>query len=163
MSELARQGQPLHPDVAGLAFLLGTWAGEGQGRYPAIRPFSYREEVGFGHTGKPFLTYFQHTWSTSDGRPLHSETGYWRLSQVGAVELVLAHPTGVAEIEEGALDGTQLELSSRFIGLSSTAKQVTAISRSIQVDGDVLRYTLVMAAVGQPAQQHLSAELHRVG
>jgi len=163
MGELARQGPPLHHDVTALAFLLGNWAGEGQGKYQAIRPFSYREEVGFGHTGKAFLTYFQHSWSTLDGRPLHSETGYWRVGPTGDVELVLAHPTGIAEIEEGTIDGTRLELSSRSIGLTSSAKPVTTISRSLRVDGDVLHYTLLMAAVGQPAQQHLSAELYRVG
>ena len=152
----------LHPDVATLAFLLGTWEGVGQGTYPTINPFSYREEVHFGHIGKPFLVYSQRTWSAADGRPLHGEAGFWRVGPDGRVELVLAHPTGVAEIEEGRLAGSALELTTRSIGLSSTAKKVTALSRSLTVEGDVLRYTLHMGAVGQPAQQHLKAELHRV-
>jgi hypothetical protein len=163
MSEPGQVSQPLHPDVSALAFLLGSWAGEGQGNYPTVQPFSYREEVSFSHNGKPFLAYSQRTWSTVDGRPLHSETGYWRTGPLGGVELVIAHPTGVAEIEEGTVSGTSVEVSARSIGLSPTAKDISVLSRSFKVDGDILRYTLYMGAVGLPPQHHLSAELRRVG
>ncbi len=163
MGDLTGEGPVLHPDVVPLAFLLGSWTGEGEGTYPTVSRFSYREEVNFGHVGKPFLTYSQQTWSLEDGRPLHSEVGFWRAVPAGRVELVLAHPTGVAEIEEGTLAGPSLELTTRAIGLSSTAKEVTALSRSLRVEGDTLYYTLQMGAVGQPAQQHLRAELRRAG
>lgn len=155
----------LHPNVAILAPLLGTWAGRGAGEYPTIEPFDYLEEVTFGHVGKPFLAYGQKTKAADDGRPLHAETGYLRVPSPGRVELILAHPTGITEILEGtlAVRGTtiDMELTATIIGLSESAKAVTALGRSFHVDGDELSYTLRMGAVGQPLQHHLAATLHR--
>lgn len=155
----------LHPGIAVLAPLLGTWAGQGAGEYPTIPPFRYLEEVTFGHVGKPFLAYSQRTRAQDDGRPLHAETGYLRAPTANQVEWVLAHPTGITEIEEGTLSvhGTTLvmDLISTSIGLTASAKDVMALSRSIRVEGDELTYTLRMGAVGQPVQHHLGATLRR--
>jgi len=154
----------LHPGIAALAPLLGNWAGAGTGDYPTIAPFSYTEEVTIGHAGKPVLAYTQRTRAV-DGQPLHAETGYLRMPSAGRVELVLAHPTGITEIDEGTLseqDGrVVIDVHSTTIGLSASAKDVMALRRSIIVSGDELRYTVLMAAVGQPLVQHLIATLHR--
>ena len=155
----------LHPAIALLAPLLGTWAGRGAGEYPTIEPFSYTEEVTFGHVGKPFLSYVQRTRADDDGRPLHAETGFLRVPSAGRVELILAHPTGVTEIDEGTLSvqetTIEMELVATAIGRTASAKEVSALGRSIRVDGDELTYTLRMGAVGQPLQHHLTATLHR--
>lgn len=155
----------LHPDLTALEPLLGTWAGTGRGEYPTIEPFGYREEVTFGHSGKPFLTYSQKTWATDDGRPLHAETGYLRMPAPDQVELVLAHPTGITEISSGTIifDGSAMEIDllSSAIGLSASAKEVTALARWVRVDGDELTYRLRMAAVARPLQHHLAATLRR--
>lgn len=145
-----------------LAFLLGTWAGEGQGEYPTIQTFGYREEVTFVQPpGKPFLAYTQRTWALDDGRLLHGESGFWRSGAPGTVELVMAHPNGIVEIEEGTVDGTHLSLRSTTVARTTTAKDVTALSRDVRVDGDTLVYDLAMAAMGQPLTGHLRATLHR--
>ena len=133
--------------------------------YPTIAPFDYLEEITFGHVGKPFLSYVQRTKAADDGRPLHGESGYLRVPSPGRAELVVAHPTGVTEVDEGALSvhGTiiEMDLLSTAIGRTASAKEVTALRRVVRVDGDKLTYTLYMGAVGCPLQQHLTATLHR--
>ncbi len=155
----------LHPDLEALAPLLGTWAGRGAGEYPTIQPFEYFEEVAFTHVGKPFLVYAKKTKAASDGRPLHAEVGYLRVPQRGRVEFVLAHPSGIAEIEVGTLSVAggviDMELATTEIGRTPTAKEVTALSRSFRIDGDELSYSVRMGAVGQPEQHHVAAVLHR--
>jgi len=158
----------LHPNLEALAPLLGTWAGRGAGEYPTIQPFEYFEEIAFSHVGKPFLIYGQKTKSAADGKPLHAEAGYLRVPQPGHLELVLAHPSGITEIGVGTYlrdgDVIELELSTcgaGTIGLTPTAKEVSALSRSFRIDGDELSYSLQMGAVGQPLQHHLAALLHR--
>lgn len=150
----------LHPDVAHLEFLLGTWAGEGRGDYPTIEDFSYVEESTFGHGGKPFLAYSQKT-RGADGVPMHAEVGYLRPVGSTGLELVLAHPSGITEIQAGSIDGQSIRLRTTTVGLAPTAKDVRALTRSIDVSGDTMHYLIEMAAVGQELQFHLEANLQR--
>ena len=157
---------PTHADLQPLVALLGTWRGEGEGSYPTIEPFRYSEEISFSHVGKPFLAYRQATVNLATGLPAHAEAGYVRPAGEGRVELVMAHPTGVVEIEEGTIepraDGVLLQLRSTAVACSGTAKSVLTLQRDVEVGGDTLRYDLAMGAVGQAHQHHLGAALRRV-
>jgi hypothetical protein len=152
----------LHPAVEPLAFLLGKWRGEGKGEYPTVTPFSYGEEIEFSHNGRPFLFYVQKTWNPDDGYPLHSEAGYLRPVAEGRVELVLSQPSGITEILAGSVSGSVIDMTSTLVGVSPTAKQVSAVKRVISVEGNTLSYQLDMAAVEQEMSIHLRAELERV-
>jgi hypothetical protein len=142
-----------------LAFLLGGWAGEGRGAYPTIDDFAYSEELSFTFPGKPVLAYAQRTQVPPGGAPSHAEVGYLRPTPAG-VELIIAHPSGIAEVSEGTLHGRRLELAAVQIATTATAKAVSDVRRVYERRGDVLWYQLDMAAVGQPLGFHLEAELH---
>ncbi len=153
---------PLHEALRPLAFLLGSWRGRGQGAYPGIESFAYEEETRFWHVGRPFLAYAQRTWSLS-GAPLHSETGYWRPQGDGTLEVVLAHPFGIVEIEEGRVDGVRIELRATVLAPTRSARRVDSLARALEAVGDDLVYSIDMAAGGHPLQRHLRARLRRAG
>jgi THAP4-like, heme-binding beta-barrel domain len=153
----------VHQDVAPVAWLLGTWRGEGSGAYPTIEPFRYGEEVRFWHVGKPFVAFAQRTWALDDRRPLHAEAGYLRPKPDGVVELVLAEPSGFASLYEGRVADGRIDLATTTIAAAPTAKEVTQVRRVYRLrDDGVLAYTLAMAAVGQPLTHHLAASLRKV-
>ncbi len=160
----------LHPHLAPVARLVGTWSGTGSGSYPTIDPFEYVESITFGHVGKPFLAYTQRTRSigtpTALAMPMHAESGYWRFPAPGLVEAVLSHPTGVVEVEEGTvellLDGTLvIRTATTHVARTSSAKDVAGLERTLRITDDTISYEVRMAAVGLPMQHHLSATLRR--
>lgn len=159
---MADHGPPLHDALVPLAGLLGVFEGEGRGDYPTIEAFGYRERVTFTHVGKPFLAYQQRTWHPEHGGPMHAETGYLRLPAPGVAELVLAHPTGIVEVEEGTLTDGVLRLATSSIGLTGTAKQVRSLRREFVLEADTLTYDLWMAYDTVPETHHLHARLRRV-
>ena len=156
----------VHPDLSDLAFVIGEWRGEGEGRYPTVEDFSYRETATyFAPPGKPFIVYQQQTWRTGahpeSGKPLHTESGYLRPAAGGAVEMVLAQPTGIVEVLHGTVAATTIALQSTTVARTATAKDVAGVERVLSVNGDHMTYELLMAAVGRPHQLHLEAILRR--
>lgn len=151
----------LHPDLEPVRFLIGTWRGPGRGQYPTIEPFSYTEEVSYlPGPGKPFLVYSQRTRGADDA-PLHSETGYLRMT-AGGPELVIAQPTGLTEVHYGRREGQSLEFHSIAMGATPTAKAVGEVTRRLALSGDELTYTLDMAYADVALALHLEATLSRV-
>jgi hypothetical protein len=156
----------LHPDCVPLAWMLGTWEGVGVGGYPTIEDFQFGQEIEFSHNGKPFLAYTSRTWRLdAEGRPtepLATEAGFWRPRPSNELEVVLAHPTGIAEIWLGEIDGAKIEMRTDVVVRTASAKEYTAGHRLYGlVEGDLL-WAYDMAAVGQPLQSHISARLKRV-
>ena len=152
----------LHQVCAPLEFLLGTWQGTGTGVYPTIEDFSYAEEVSFTHVGKPFVAYAQKTKDAVTGLPLHAEAGFLRPQGDGRIELVLAQPSGITELLEGAVEGRDIQLASTAVVGTASAKSVTATERRFWVDGEVLHSSVAMAAVGLELQHHVVSEMYRL-
>ena len=117
--------------------------------------------------GKPVAHWTSRTRDAVTGEPRHAESGFLRAAEPGgpdsglAVQLVVAHPFGVVEVATGTWEHGVLTLASTGVLAAPGAKQVDAVSRRYEFDGDTLRYTLAMAAVGVPLTHHLRAELTR--
>ena len=150
-----------HPQLGSLQRLIGSWQGEGRGRWGQGEPFTYLETAEFSHTGKPLLVYLQRTRSPA-GEAMHTECGYWRAADDGSVELVLAHGLGVVEVEQGHWEGMTLHCRSLWVQPAPTAKAVVALERDVDVSDDTLSYELRMATHPGATAWHLAASLRRV-
>ena len=158
--------QDLHPDLMGYAWLLGPWHGNGRGEYPGMDPFTFEQDVVFAHDTRPFLHYFSQSWLTDDDGertgPGPIETGFIRPGGEGDAEMVLAHPTGYAEIWYGTIEGPRLTMSTDLIARTTSATELTAAQRMYGlVDGDLM-YAYDMAYDGNPMQSHTWGQLKRV-
>jgi len=161
------------PDVLlPLAFLIGTWRGEGQGAVPggAAPDFPYLEELTIRNDdGLPWLTY-----ETKAVHPierhivLHVEHGWIRPQPAAddgtvSVEMVLAQPTGVVEVLVGELvegpSGPHVELASDVIARTPTATEVSADKRLYAVRGGKLMYAIDLATGEDGLVPHLAAAL----
>ncbi len=158
-----------------LSWLIGTWVGVGVVGYPTHEDMQYGQELTFATDGRPFLSYWSRTWLLDEAgervRPLATESGFWRPRPDNKVELLLAHPTGYAEVWVGdvtvtgivdaVITGARVELTTDVVARTESAKEYTGGTRLYGlVEGDLL-YRYDMAAVGQPLTAHLSARLKK--
>jgi hypothetical protein len=154
----------LPAELEPLAFLIGTWRGQGLGGYPTLeKDFEFGQEITFEFYGKPLLAYTSRTWSLDgEERPMGREVGFWRPQPEHQVEVVLAHPTGFVEVYLGTVAFRKIELATDLVARTPSSKEVSAEKRMYGMVGEELMYAMDMAAVGQPLQPHLSARLSRV-
>ncbi|MGH3273150.1 MAG: FABP family protein [Streptosporangiaceae bacterium] len=156
-----------HPSLAPLRFLIGRWEGAGIVGYPTIESAQFGQEITLRHNGKPYLSYVSRSWALAPdgtiGAPLAMETGFWRPQPDGMLEVVLAHSSGITEVYIGQVTGMKIEMATDAVVRTATAREVTAGRRLYGLIGADLGYAYDMAAVGQPLQAHLSAQLKRVG
>ncbi|KAK4744413.1 hypothetical protein SAY87_010725 [Trapa incisa] len=164
--EQAQPGPLMHPAVAPLAYLLGTWRGQGEGYYPTIISFSYTEELQFTHPNprKPIISYAQKTWRSAGGpgaEPMHAESGFWRLKPDGSVEVVIAQSTGLVEVQKGTHDHEDkvIRLQSELVGNASKVKE---ISREFRLVNGELSYEVQMATNSTSLQPHLKAVFKKI-
>ena len=101
----------IHPQCARLAWMLGTWAGNGHGEYPTIEPFQFGQELIFQQDGRPFIHYVSRAWIVDEAgnhvREAAQETGFIRPQEDGTLEVLLAHNTGFVETWHGELHPDQ--------------------------------------------------------
>lgn len=166
----------LPSELAHVSWLIGRWVGVGLGHYPTIEDFRFAQEIEFGCDGRPFLSYWSRSWVIDDEgiriKPASTESGFVRPLPENEFEFLLTHASGFAEIWHGKVEVTGLE-SNRITGAraqlqtdavirTSTAKPYTAGQRLYGLVNGELMWTFDMAAMEQPMQNHLAAQLKPV-
>lgn len=156
----------LHPDLNPLAWLVGTWRGNGHGEYPGTQRFDFQQEVTFSHDGRPFLTYFSRSWIINEKNEITStatsETGFWRVKPNNQLEVILAHSTGIAEGWVGVFDGPKIQLVMDHSYSAPSAKSINEGQRLYGlVDGELF-YAYDMAYGGHKLQAHIWSTMPRV-
>jgi hypothetical protein len=123
VSEVPRLLAGVHPEIAHLSWLVGTWTGRGVAEYVGKTPFDFEQVVEFGHSEEPFLTFKRSSWIV-DGEGnrvevFESETGMWFGESGNLVRVELAefsdHPrwlgkTQVAEIVDATITRARLSM-----------------------------------------------------
>ena len=156
----------LHPDLNPLAWMIGTWRGNGHGEYLGTERFDFQQEVTFSHDGRPFLTYFSRSWIINEKNEITStaasETGFWRIKPNNQLEVILAHSTGIAEGWVGVFDGPKIQLVMDHSYSAPSAKSINEGQRLYGlVDGELF-YAYDMAYGGHTLQAHIWSTMPRV-
>lgn len=163
-----RSGAPLHDDLLALLALVGVWRGDGHGVVPRTgAEFGYRQEIVFGHDGRPFLAYEARSWRLDDAGqvlgPAARERGFWRPGPgPDDFAAVLTVASGFAMVFTGAVGNLRWEMETAAVAAAPGAKEVTGERRLYALVGDGLGYATELAAVGLDFAPHLSAQLDRV-
>ena len=156
----------LPPALAPLAWLIGEWEGAGVVGYPTIESAHFGQEISVTHDGRPFLEWQSRTWLLDEQgnkvRPLARELGFWRPLENNEVEFLLTHPTGIVEMYHGTTSPAKIEIRTDGVIRSPHAKDYRAAARMYGLVNSDMMWVMDMAAVDQPLQSHVSAQLKRV-
>lgn len=153
-----------NPEVQSLTEALsGQWVGSGQGGYPTIDSFDYRETLEFTQRDDhPALHYDQRTWRQADEGevPSHWETGLLMLSSDGSALLHNAQPDRT-EVMLGTWVSTREGWEIRLLstGYAGDGRMVRS-TRNIAVRPGSLTYVMEMETISVPIlTRHLTASL----
>ncbi|MFC5722623.1 FABP family protein [Streptomyces gamaensis] len=158
----------LHPSLVPLAFLLGRWEGAGVADFPGDEKCNFGQEVVFSHDGRDFLEYVSHSWvldaEGKPGRPLETESGYWRIDKDRKVEVVMVRDQGVAEVWYGELadQKPQIDLATDAVARTDVARPYSGGKRLYgYVKGDLM-WVGEKATPEVPLRPYMSAHLKKV-
>ena len=124
----------LNPALAGLAWLRGRWEGTGYREWPGEGKTEFGVQIDFVENGGDYLHYLAQMFTLDgEGRPeapLTIETGFWRGTPEGQVDVVMCSPEGYAEIWYGPLSPGRVDLT-------TVADPDSDVTLSVAFPGDV--------------------------
>ena len=147
-----------------LPALAGKWEGTGTGGFPTIDGFSYREVLEIRER-EGLFHYELSTWRIDGAEevPSHQETGFIRIGDDGTVEMLNAQGSDRVEVLRGTASATgrTLVIDAESVAIAGDDRMIRSW-RSLELQGDELRYTMGMATTRVPdGATHLTARLVR--
>jgi len=169
----------ISPEAAPLAWLVGTWVGEGELGYPGIEPARFTQRLEISHDGGPYLTHSSEIRLLDEdgvGQVWSSERGYWRVPPQEALEhlpeagesrqieleLLLAEPTGHVSVYLGIANGPRIDLATDLIARTASGAEIEAATRLYGLVQGKLMWAHDLAAFGHELQSYSSAQLNRL-
>ena len=166
----------VHPDIAHLGWLVGSWGGIFNGETPAGEPFMFEQEAQFFSDGRPFLEYRSYSWIVDEDRkrinPSHTEQGYWRGTAENGVEAVIVNPMGICEVyvgrvivgglENATITRAELQLNPVEVALTPTAPAILSPSRMYGLVNGRLLTTFDMATGEHDAKPHVWISMEKL-
>ena len=149
-----------------LAWLIGSWQGNGHGTWPGVGDFEFGQQIDFATNQSPYLHYLSQTWMLdADGqpdKPLTMETGFWRPVGSGEVEVALSSPEGWSEVWAGSVTGAKIELTTDVVMRTTTAEVPYTGGHRLygNVEGDLL-WAFDRATTDVELQPYMWARLAR--
>ena len=154
--------------VVPLQKIFGIWEGSGEGHYPTIKPFSYRERIEFTPDSfRPLVHYVQRTHILETNEPGHWESGFLRVLDDESLEISNAQNSGRVEV----LTGKRIDSSDAVLTIEFQSKhfgndpRMIQSERTFRITDELFVYEVAMATntTEEPKlQSHLKAELTRV-
>ncbi|MDR1187562.1 MAG: FABP family protein [Bifidobacteriaceae bacterium] len=175
----AKVAPEIAPEVQPLAWLVGTWRGEGTIGYGPISPGRITQEVEFKTADGPYLGYRARTWLSADQSPTdqspteqqpptlwHEEAGFWRVApgQDAApwdLEVLISDAAGYQSLYLGQVERTRVNLATDAVVRTVSAPEINAATRMYGlVDGDLL-WAWDIAGFGHELGSYTAARLER--
>ncbi len=166
----------VHPEIAHLSWLVGSWSGFGVGTLPDDEHFRYEEVLQFATDGRPFLEYRSQSWIVDDDgvriRASHTESGYLRPAPNNGVEAVIANHLGIAElwlgtvtvsaIEDARITGAMLKVQAANYVRTPSAPAIEEGSRLYGINNGDLFAVFDMTLPGGATVSHAAIQMKRV-
>lgn len=169
-----RLGPNLSDALLALLPMVGVWRGVGEADDPQSgESYRFGQQIVVSHDGGDYLNWDSRSWRITDEDEFHSphlrETGFWRVAtgddvpKGEALELVLAHSSGIVELYYGAaLTQSSWELATDVVIRSQTSVVVGGAKRLYGiVDGGDLAYVEERIDADGELRPHISARLAR--
>ena len=153
-----------------LKALNGSWIGSGEGMYPTMDSFYYRDEITFTSIAQESVVHFeQKTWVANEENLKHWESGFISVIGNDKLKLYTCHHNGRVEILDGRIknfekrnDVLVISFSSQSIHNETKLTDLIKSERTITIGRDNLEYQLSMATNEvTDLKVHLKSKLQR--